>query len=83
MAYRVRVLKSTFFTDNYFAVVDRSFFPKHPEFISAYWIFIVRIQVIVFRSFIAKVNKDLQSVFAAEVCGGLGVLLSILKAWKS
>ena len=29
-------LKSTFFTNNYFTVVDGSFFPEHPEFIAAH-----------------------------------------------
>ena len=40
-------------------------------------------QIIGTGSFIAKVSKDLQSVFVAEVYRGLGVLLSILKVWRS
>ena len=73
-------LKNSFFTDKFFAVVDKSFFPEHPEFISVHWFFIIRTQVIGTGSFIAKVSKDLQSAFVVEVCRGLGVLLSILKA---
>ena len=34
-------IESAFFTDKCFTVVDRSFFPEHSEFISAYWFFIV------------------------------------------
>ena len=52
-------LKSAFFTNSSFAVVDRSFFPEHSEFITAYWFFIVGMQVIGTGSFVAKVNKDL------------------------
>ena len=35
-------LKSAIFTNNCNIVVDRSFFPEHPEFIAAYWFFFVR-----------------------------------------
>ena len=72
-------LKSTFFTDNCFVVVDGSFFPEYLEFIIAYWFFVIRMQLIGTESFVAKVNRDLQSLFAAEVCRGLGVLLLVLK----
>ena len=76
-------LEYAFFTDKCFIVVDRSFFSEHPEFILAYWFFIIRTQIIGTGSFIAKVSKDLQSAFAEEVYRELGVLLSVLKVWKS
>ena len=72
-------LERTFFTDKCFVVIDGFFFPEYPEFISAYWFFVIGTQVIGIRSFVAKVSKDLQSAFAVEVCRGLGVLLSVLK----
>ena len=56
------------------AIVDRSFFPAHPEFISAHWKFIYKKNLISKGSFIAKVQSHLQSAYATEVCGGLGVL---------
>ena len=76
-------LENAFFTDKYFVVVDGSFFLEYPEFISAYWFFIFRTQVTETGNFVAKVSRDLQSAFIAEVCRVLGVLLSTLKVWKS
>ena len=59
------------------AIVDGSFFPAYPEFISTHWKFIYKKKIIGQGSFVAKVQSHLQSVYAAEVCGDLGVLLSI------
>ena len=72
-------LESTFFTDKCFTVVDRFFFPEYPEFILAHQFFVIRTEVIETRNFVAKVRRILQSAFAAEVCGGLCILLSVLK----
>ena len=58
-------------------IVDGPFFPAHPEFISAYWKFIYNKKIIGQGGFVAKVQSYLQSAYAAEVCGGLGVLSSI------
>ena len=59
------------------AIVDGSFFPAHPEFISAHWKFIYNKKIIGQDSFVAKVKSHLQYAYAAEVCGGLRVLSSI------
>ena len=59
------------------AVVDGSFFPEHPEFISAHWLFSYDRKVIGRSGFVAKVPTHLQSAYAAEVYGELGVLTSI------
>jgi len=59
------------------AIVDGSFFPAHPEFISAHWKFIYNKKIVGQGGFVAKVQSHLQSAYAAEVCGGLGVLSSI------
>jgi len=59
------------------AIVDGSFFPAHPEFISAHWKFIYNKKIIGQGGFVAKVQSHLQSAYAAKVCRGLGVLSSI------
>ena len=59
------------------AIVDGSFFPKHLEYISAYWKFIYNRRVFGKGNFVAKVTPHLQSAYAAEVCGGLGILSSV------
>ena len=67
-------LESAFFTDKYFTVVDGFFFPAYPEFILAHWFFVIGTQLIGTGNFVAKVSRDLQSVFTAKVCRGLEVL---------
>ena len=64
-------------SNEYSAIVDGSFFLVHPEFISAHWKFIYNKKIIGQGSFVAKVQPHLQFAYAAEVCGGLGVLSSI------
>ena len=64
-------------SNKYIAVVDGFFFPIHFEFISAHWKFIYESKVIGYGGFVVKVQTYLQSVYAAEVCSGLGVLMSI------
>ena len=59
------------------AIVDRFFFPAHLEFIFAHWKFIYNKKIIGQGGFVAKVQSHLQSAYAAEVYGGLGVLSSI------
>ena len=59
------------------AIVDGSFFPAHPEFISTHWKFIYKKKIIGKGGFVAKVQSHLQSAYTAEVCGGLRVLSSI------
>ena len=59
------------------AVVDGSFFPIHPKFISAHWKFVYKSKVIGYGRFVVKVQTYLQSAYAAEVCGRLGVLTLI------
>jgi len=59
------------------AVVDSSFFPIYPEFISVHWKFVYENKVIGYGGFVAKVQIHLQSAYVAEVYGGLGVLTSI------
>ena len=58
-------------------IVDGSFFPEYPEFISVYWKFIYKKKIIGKGGFVAKVQSHLQSAYATKVCGGLGVLSSI------
>ena len=53
------------------AIVDGSFFPAHPEFISAHWKFIYNKKIIGQGGFVAKVQSYLQSAYAAKVYGGL------------
>ena len=59
------------------AVVDGLFFPNHPEFISAHWLFAYDRKVIGRSGFVAKVQTHLQPAYASEVCGGVGVLTSV------
>ena len=59
------------------AIVDGSFFPEHSVFISAHWKFIYEKKIIGSGGFVAKVDSHLQSAYAAELCGGLGILHSI------
>ena len=59
------------------AIVDGFFFSAHPEFNPTHWKFIYKKKIIGQGGFIAKVQSHLQSAYAAEVCGGLGVLSSI------
>ena len=59
------------------AIVDGSFFPEHPAFISAHWKFVFDKKIIGTGGFVAKVQPHLQSAYAAEVCGGLGIMSSI------
>ena len=59
------------------AIVDGSFFPAYPEFISAHWKFIYNRKIIGQGGFVAKVQPHLQSAYAAEVYGGLRVFSSI------
>ena len=61
----------------YIAVVDGSFFLEHLEYISAHWKFIHRKKIIGQGQVIAKVDPHLQSAYAAEACGRLGVLAEI------
>ena len=58
-------------------MVDGSFFPEHPEFILAHWLFAYDRKVIGRGSFVAKVQPYIQSACTAEIYGGLGVLTSI------
>ena len=64
-------------SNKYLAIVDGSFFPVHPEFISIYWKFIYKKKIISKGGFVAKVQSHLQSTYTSKVCGGLGVLSSI------
>ena len=59
------------------AIVDGSFFPEHPSFISAHWKFACDKKIIGAGGFVAKVQPHLQSAYAAEVCGGLGIATSV------
>ena len=59
------------------AIVDGSFFPEHPTFISAHWKFICDKKIIGAGGFVAKAQLHLQSAHAAEACGGLGIASSI------
>ena len=59
------------------AVVDGSFFPTYPEFISTHWKFVYKNKVIDHGGFVVKVQIHLQSAYAAEVYSRLGVLTSI------
>ena len=64
-------------SDKCLAIVDGSFFPIHPKFISAHWKFVYDRKVIGHGEFVVKVLPHLQSAYAAEVCDRLGVLTSI------
>ena len=59
------------------AIADGSFFPEHPSFISAHWKFACDKKIIGAGGFVAKVQPHLQSAYAAEVCGGLGIATSV------
>ena len=60
--------------------MDGSFFPETLECVLTHWLFLIENQVIERGSFVSIVSEDLQSAFAAEVCGGLGALKSALQA---
>ena len=64
-------------SDKCIAAVDGSFFPEHPEYISAYWKFIYDRKIIGQGGFVVKSHPCIQSARAAEVCGGLGALATI------
>ena len=60
-------------TNNYLAIVDGSFFPECPEYISVYWKFICNKKVFSSRDFITIVSTHLQFMHIVEVCRGLGI----------
>ena len=65
------------------AIADGSFFPEHPSFISAHWKFVCDKKIIGAGGFVAKVQPHLQSAYAAEVCGGLGIVTSVQHVLES
>ena len=70
-------------SNRFSAMIDGSFFPEHPEFISAHWKFIRQNKIIGKGGFAAIVEPYLQSAHAAEVHGGLGVLSSMKQIMDS
>ena len=77
MAGRIAIVLQMLESNKCLAIVDGSFFPAHPEFISAHWKFIYNKKIMGQGGFVAKVQSHLQSAYAAKVCVGLGVLSSI------
>lgn len=64
------------------AVVDVSFFPRHLTHISAFWVFLFDKEIIRKGCYVECTDEALQLAYAAELCGGLGMLhlLSRLKS---
>ena len=66
-----------------YAVVCRSFFHEDSDLILSFWIFAADKRTLGRGRYVAHVGADLQSTFAAQLCGGLGVLESIKILWKN
>ena len=66
-------------SNKYLVVVNGSFFLEQPEFILAYCIFTYKKIIIGRGGFVSKVHPHLQSIHAAKVYRGLGVLILFQK----
>ena len=73
----VNTVQHMLLSNNCSVIVDGSFFPDRPEFILAHWKFILHKKIVGKGGFVAKVESHHQSAYAAEACGGLGVLSSV------